>query len=93
MVVLPEQIQSAGLIILRVGPPSGLQMTLSPRRLHDRHRAELKVVIHFQIGRASAFDDLIVASGDFVCSKMLQKAQTTANVKSPWSNPSVPTVR
>ena len=61
--VLPERIPSAGLIILRDGQPGDPEVTLSPRRYHYQHRAELEVVVQAGSGRASAFDDLNAAIG------------------------------
>ena len=61
--VLPERIPTAGLIILRDGQPGDPEVTLSPLRYHYQHRAELEVVVQAGTGRASAFDDLIVAIG------------------------------
>ena len=61
--VLPERIPPAGLIILRDGQPGEPEVTLSPLRYHYQHRAELEVVVQTPNGRASAFDNLIVAIG------------------------------
>ena len=61
--VLPERIPAAGLIILRDGQPGEPEVTLSPLRYHYQHRAELEIVVQAGTGRASAFDDLIVAIG------------------------------
>ena len=61
--VLPERIPTAGLIILRDGQPGEPEVTLSPLRYHYQHRSELEVVVQAGTGRASAFDDLIVAIG------------------------------
>ena len=61
--VLPERIPAAGLIILRDGQPGEPEVTLSPLRYHDQHRAELEVVVQTGNGRASAFDGLISTIG------------------------------
>lgn len=61
--VLPERIPTAGLIILRDGQPGEPEVTLSPLRYYYQHRAELEVVVQAGAGRASAFDDLIIAIG------------------------------
>ena len=50
--VLPERIPDAGLLILRDGEPGEPEVTLSPRRWHWQHRAELEVFL-----RGSDLDD------------------------------------
>ena len=61
--VLPERIPATGLIILRDGQPGEPEVTLSPRRYHYQHRAELEVVVQAPNDRASAFDSLIASIG------------------------------
>jgi hypothetical protein len=83
--VLPERIPAAGLIILRDGQPGEPEVTLSPLRYHYQHRAELEVVVQAPIGRASAFDSLILAIGT-----MLESDRTLGGLCD-WVEPEAPT--
>lgn len=60
---LPERVPAAGLLILRDGQPGEPEVTLSPLRYHDQHRAELEVVVQAANGRAGAFDTLCASIG------------------------------
>lgn len=82
--VLPERIPATGLIILRDGQPGEPEVTLSPLRYHYQHRAELEVVIQAGTGRASAFDDLIVAIGTAL------EADRTLGGLCDWVEPEAP---
>ena len=57
--VLPERVQSVGLMILRDGSPSEPGVTLSPLTYHFQHRAELEVFVQSDKERDGLFDVLI----------------------------------
>jgi hypothetical protein len=83
--ILPERIPVAGLIILRDGQPGEPEVTLSPLRYHYQHRAELEVVVQAPIGRASAFDSLILAIGTTL------ESDRTLGGLCDWVEPEAPT--
>lgn len=60
--VLPERIQTEGLLILRDGEPGEPEVTLSPLRYHYQHRAEIEAIVQ---GAASdaALDTLCASIG------------------------------
>jgi hypothetical protein len=60
--VLPERVPAAGLLILRDGEPGEPEVTLSPRRYHYEHRAEIEAVVQ-GTDRDTAFDTLCASIG------------------------------
>lgn len=61
--VLPERVPPEGMVNLRDGDPGDPDVTLSPRRYHFEHMAEIEVIVHVQNDRAVAFDMLLEALG------------------------------
>ena len=63
--VLPERAPADGLLILRDGDPGDPEVTLSPRRYHYEHRAEVEVIVapRDPSGRDEELDDLLAAIG------------------------------
>ncbi len=61
--VLPERVPPEGMVNLRDGDPGDPDVTLSPRRYHFEHMAEIEVIVHVQNDRAVAFDMLVEALG------------------------------
>lgn len=63
--VLPERVPADGLLILRDGDPRDPDVTLSPRRYHYEHRAEVEVNVapRQSADRDEALDDLLAALG------------------------------
>ena len=61
--VLPERVPPEGMVNLRDGDPGDPDVTLSPRRYHFEHMAEIEVIVHVQNDRAVAFDMLVEAIG------------------------------
>ena len=63
--VLPERVPSDGLLILRDGDPGNPEVTLSPRRYHYNHRAEVEAIVapRQPADRDEALDDLLAAIG------------------------------
>ncbi|WP_075223201.1 acyl-CoA transferase [Acuticoccus yangtzensis] len=63
--VLPERVPADGLLILRDGDPGDPEVTLSPRRYHYEHRAEVEAIVapRQPADRAEALDDLVAAIG------------------------------
>jgi hypothetical protein len=60
--ILPERVPAAGLLILREGDPGEPEVTLSPRRYHYEHRAEIEAVVQ-GTSRDAAFDTLCASVG------------------------------
>jgi hypothetical protein len=60
--VLPERVPPEGLLILRDGEPGEPEVTLSPRRYHYQHRAEIEAVVQ-GTDLDVAFDTLIASIG------------------------------
>jgi hypothetical protein len=60
--VPPERVPSEGLLILRGGEPGEPEVTLSPLRYHDQHRAEIEAVVQGSDCDA-AFDALTASIG------------------------------
>ncbi len=63
--VLPERVPSDGLLILRDDDPGDPEITLSPRRYHYEHRAEVEAIVapRQPADRDAALDDLLAAIG------------------------------
>ncbi|UOM32540.1 hypothetical protein [Acuticoccus sp. I52.16.1] len=62
---LPERVPPDGLIILRDGDPGAPEVTLSPRRYHYEHQAEIEAIVapRQSADRDEALDDLLAAIG------------------------------
>lgn len=60
--VLPERVPAAGLLILRDGEPGEPEVTLSPLRYHDQHRAEIEAVVQ-GAARDATFSTLYASIG------------------------------
>lgn len=61
--VLPEQLQTAGLLIVRDGDPGEPEVTMSPLRYHYEHRAEIEVFVEGYSDRAAKLDALLQEIG------------------------------
>jgi hypothetical protein len=53
--VLPERVPAAGLLILRDGETGEPEVTLSPLRYHDEHRAEIAAAVIAGVLHSAAF--------------------------------------
>ena len=63
--VLPERVPPAGLMILRDGEPGEPGVTLSPRRYHSQHRAEIEAFVQGE-GRNTSFAALCASIGEVI---------------------------
>lgn len=61
--VLPERVPPEGLLNMRDGDPGDPEVTLSPRRYHYEHVAEIEAIVHVASDRSVALDMLFEAIG------------------------------
>lgn len=61
--VLPEELTTAGLVILRDGEPGEPEETFSPHRWHFEHLAEIEIFVPGTETRDAAFDTLKTSVG------------------------------
>jgi hypothetical protein len=61
--VVPERVPAGGLIILRDGSRSEVDLTISPRTWHWQHDAVVEVMVQdaSSAGRAASLDDILLA--------------------------------
>lgn len=64
--VLPEHLNTAGLMIVRDGDPGEPEVTMSPLRYHYEHRAEIEVFIEGYSDRAAKLDVLLQEIGTVI---------------------------
>lgn len=61
--VLPERVPPEGMLNMRDGDPGEPDVTLSPRRYHYEHVAEIEAIVHVASDRSVALDMLFEAIG------------------------------
>jgi hypothetical protein len=64
--VLPEELTTSGLVILRDGEPGDPGETFSPHRFHYEHMAEIEIFVPGTETRDAAFDALKTAVGTVI---------------------------
>lgn len=81
---LPTEIPVGGLLILRDGDPGEPEITMSPRRYHFEHVAQIELIVQGHANRDLQFDTLKLAVGAVI------EANRTLGGTCDWVDAGVP---